>query len=47
MSARLTVSSWSLHLSLGSVFHKLDGSTRENGDISLLELPAKIAERGI
>ena len=47
MPARLSISSWSLHRALGSVFHKLDGSTRENGDISLLELPAKIAERGI
>ena len=47
MSARLSISSWSLHRALGSVFHNLDGSTTENGDISLLELPAKIAERGI
>ena len=47
MPARLSISSWSLHRTLGSVFHKLDGSTTENGDISLLELPAKIAECGI
>ena len=47
MSARLSISSWSLHRALGSVFHQVDGATTENGDISLMELPAKISERWI
>jgi len=47
MSARLSISSWSLHRTLGSVFHKHDGCEAEVGDVTLLELPSKIAQKGI
>ena len=47
MSSRLSISSWSLHRALGSIFHKLDDHQSEAGDISLLDLPYRIAEKGI
>ena len=50
--ARLSVSSWSLHKTLGSpafygVGETLPGNTHNQGELSLLELPGAIADIGI